>query len=91
MFQTQELSGNPRNNGGYPDSQNTLGMWVKEYRKTGTVKSARPDYSEEEMDFACECFEECGSISQTVKDLGYPDSRMTLCRWLSGIQSYSLC
>lgn len=68
---------------GYPDSDTTLRCWVKEYRKTGTVKSARPDYSEEEMDFACEYFEECGSIPQTIKDLGYLDSRMTLWRWLT--------
>lgn len=67
---------------GYPDSLNTLRMWVKEYRKTGTVKSVLPSYSEEEIDFACEYFKECGSIPQTVKDLGYPDSRMTLWRWL---------
>ena len=33
-------------------------------------------YSEEEIDFACEYFEECGSIPQTVKDLGYPDSKI---------------
>lgn len=67
---------------GCPDSLNTIRMWAKEYSKTGTVKSALPSYSEEEIDFACEYFEECGSIPQTVKDLGYPDSRMILWRWL---------
>lgn len=66
----------------YPDSLNTLRMWVKEYRKARTIKSARPDYSKEEMDFACKYFKECGSIPQTIKNLGYPDSMMTLWRWL---------
>lgn len=67
---------------GYPDSDTTLRAWVAGYRKTGDIKSVRPDYSEEEMDFACEYFEECGNIQQTINDLGYPDSRMTLWRWL---------
>lgn len=39
----------------YNSSQNV----VKEYRKTGTVKSVFLSYSEEEMDLACEYFEEC--------------------------------
>lgn len=67
---------------GYPDSDTTLRCWVREYRKNGDIKSIRPDYSEEEIDFACEYFEECGNIQQTINDLGYPDSRMTLWRWL---------
>ncbi len=67
---------------GYPGSNTTLRCWVREYRKTGDIKSIRRDYSEEEMDFAYEYFKECGNIQKTITDLGYPDSRMTLWRWL---------
>ena len=67
---------------GYPDSDATLSKWVSVFRKTGDIKSIRPDYSEKEISFACEYFCECKNIQQTINDLGYPDSRMTLWRWL---------
>lgn len=71
---------------GYPNSPATIKSWVKDIDKNGcftnTYKRIERNYSKEEIDFACEYYQECLNIEQTINDIGYPESRMTLWRWL---------
>ena len=65
---------------GYP-SRNRLGIWYKEYLKTGTVGSdvRQSKFTEEQRKCAVEYYLEHGqSASRTIKALGYP-GKTTLC------------
>jgi len=71
---------------GYPNDSESLRRWVNDYVKNGHFTSIyqriEKFYSKEEIDFACEYYLECHNIQQVVDELGYPDTRMTLWRWL---------
>jgi len=71
---------------GYPKEAHTIDEWVKDYEKNGcfsnTYNRIERNYTKEEIDFACEYYQECLNLQQTIDDLGFPETRMTLWRWL---------
>ena len=70
---------------GYPKSTMALRNWYKEFRSTGELhqkNDTERKYSKEERQAAVSYYLENGrSITQTVKELGYP-SRQALNQWL---------
>jgi len=71
---------------GYPD-RHTLGNWWGEYRETGEVPIAKtirePRFSDEQKREAVEHYLSHGKrLKRTMRALGYPKSRMTLCDWV---------
>lgn len=72
---------------GYPKNGSSLRNWVNGFKKAGIYeKSDVTDlkiYSQEEMDFACEYYDECEDLKRTVEDLGYPSDISVLHWWVS--------
>ena len=71
---------------GYPD-RHTLRNWWGEYRETGEVPIAKiirePRFSDEQKREAVEHYLSHGKrLKRTMRALGYPKSRMTLCGWV---------
>ena len=71
---------------GYPN-RHTLNNWWREYRTTGEVPIAKairePRFSEEQKRAAVEHYLSHGrKLKRTMKALGYPKTRMTLCEWI---------
>ena len=71
---------------GYPN-RHTLNNWWREYRTTGEVPIAKairePRFSEEQKRAAVEHYLSHGrKLKRTMKALGYPKARMTLCEWI---------
>lgn len=71
---------------GYPNRA-TLRLWWKEYVRTGVVpvgKGTRKSrYTDEQARRAVEHYLEHGrSLSRTMRALGYPKGRQTLCDWI---------
>ena len=67
---------------GYPDSRDTLKLWYKNFQEDNNKITKTPRYSDKEIDKAVSYYLECKNIQKTIDDLGYPDSRMTLWRWI---------
>ena len=71
---------------GYPNNPDSIRSWVRDFEKNGcfsnTYKRIERNYSKEEIDFACEYYLECQNIEKTITDIGFPETRMTLWRWL---------
>ena len=71
---------------GYPN-RHTLNNWWREYKATGEVPIAKairePRFSDEQKREAVEHYLGHGKrLKRTMKALGYPKSRMTLCEWI---------
>ncbi len=66
---------------GYPNSDDALRKWVKDYAN-GT-SSKREEYTREEIEFAIEYYKECRSATIVIKDLGYPKTCDILYGWIS--------
>ena len=71
---------------GYPN-RHTLNNWWREYKATGEVPIAKiirePRFSDEQKREAVEHYLSHGKkLKRTMKALGYPKSRMTLCDWI---------
>ena len=71
---------------GYPD-RHTLRNWWGGYRETGEVPIAKiirePRFSDEQKREAVEHYLSHGKrLKRTMRALGYPKSRMTLCDWV---------
>lgn len=71
---------------GYPNNPDSIRSWLRDFEKNGcfsnTYKRIERNYSKEEIDFACEYYLECKNIEKTITDIGFPETRMTLWRWL---------
>ena len=71
---------------GYPN-RHTLNNWWREYKATGEVPIAKsirkPRFSDEQKRKAVEHYLSHGKrLRRTMKALGYPKGRMTLCEWI---------
>lgn len=71
---------------GYPN-RHTLGNWWREYEATGEVPVAKivrePRFTEEQKREAVDHYLSHGRrLGRTMRALGYPRSRMTLCGWI---------
>ncbi len=66
---------------GYPNSDDALRKWVKDYAN-GT-SSKREEYTREEIEFAIEYYKEGRSATTAIKDLGYPKTCDILYGWIS--------
>ncbi len=74
---------------GYPN-RHTLRMWWREYEATGEVPAAKtvrePRFAEEQKREAVDHYLAHGKrLSRTMRALGYPGSRATLCGWIDGL------
>ncbi|MGM9880262.1 MAG: transposase [Bacilli bacterium] len=71
---------------GYPNNPDSIRSWLRDFEKNGcfsnTYKRIERNYSKEEIDFACEYYLECKNIEKKITDIGFPETRMTLWRWL---------
>ena len=71
---------------GYPKNRHSLDDWLKDYEMNGCFTNIynrlERNYTKDEIEYACEYYQECLSIKQTIDDLGFPETRMTLWRWL---------
>ena len=67
---------------GYPESKAALVSWVRNYDEEDAKITRLPRYTDEQIDKAIDYYLSCQSIQKTIDDLGYPDSRMTLWRWI---------
>lgn len=65
---------------GYPNSDDALRKWVKDYQ--GGSCNKREEYTNEEMEFAVKYYKECASASIVIKDLGYPKTTDILYGWI---------
>lgn len=72
---------------GYPKNDTCFRNWIKEYKKTGIYEKLDAIdsklYSQEEIDFACEYYDECKDFNRTFTDLGYPSDISILRWWIS--------
>lgn len=72
---------------GYPHSKECFRQWIKEFRNSGLLDkidaSSTRIYSQDEIDFACEYYEECKNVERTFSDLGYPDDISILYYWIN--------
>ena len=71
---------------GYPNRA-TLRLWWKEYKSTGEVPVGKghrkSKYTDDQAHAAVRYYLEHGrSLSRTMRALGYPKGRQTLCDWL---------
>lgn len=72
---------------GFPN-RHTLSMWWKEYESTGEIpvgknRHRESMYSDGQARAAASHYLEHGkSLARTMRALGYPKSRMTLCKWI---------
>ena len=71
---------------GYPN-RHTLNNWWREYKATGEVPIAKsirkPRFSDEQKRKAVEHYLSHGKkLRRTMRALGYPKGRMTLCGWI---------
>ena len=71
---------------GYPNRA-TLRLWWKEYESTGAIPEGKgtrqSKYSDGQMRAAVDHYLEHGrSLSRTMRALGYPRGRQTLCDWI---------
>ena len=72
---------------GYPKNDSCLRNWINEFKKTGIYEKLDVNnlkiYSREEIDFACEYYDECKDFVKTFADLGYPSDISILHWWVS--------
>ena len=66
----------------YPESKTSLVLWWKNYQENQSKVSKNPQYTDKQIDKAVNHYLECGNMQKTIDDLGYPESRMTLWRWI---------
>lgn len=71
---------------GYPNRA-TLRLWWKEYESTGEIPASKgrrkSKYTDDQAHAAVSHYLEHGrSLSRTMRALGYPKGRQTLCDWL---------
>ncbi|MBR3314759.1 MAG: hypothetical protein IKG18_11550 [Atopobiaceae bacterium] len=71
---------------GYPNRA-TLRLWWKEYESTGEIPEGKgtrqSKYTDEQMRAAVDHYLEHGrSLSRTMRAMGYPKGRQTLCDWV---------
>lgn len=72
---------------GFPN-RHTLSTWWKEYESTGEIpvgknRHRESMYSDRQARAAANHYLEHGkSLARTMRALGYPKSRMTLCKWI---------
>ena len=71
---------------GYPNRA-TLRLWWKEYESTGEIPEGKgtrqSKYTDEQMRAAVDHYLEHGrSLSRTMRAMGYPKGRQTLCDWI---------
>ena len=79
---------------GYPKNDTCLRNWIKEFKRTGMFQKLETldikIYSQEEIEFACEYYDECKDLKRTVEDLGYPNDISILHRWIQSRNKLSI-
>lgn len=79
---------------GYPKNDTCLRNWINEFKRTGMFQKLETldikIYSLEEIEFACEYYDECKDLRRTVEDLGYPSDISILHWWIQSKNKRSI-